>query len=66
MTTTGDMGETLRVNPRKLLRYEFYSLKVWQYDTLVRDYVPVKRKSDNAEGFFDKITQVFIAGKALA
>ena len=36
-----------------------YSFKIYDGDTLVRDYVPVRRKSDNVGGLYDKVTGTF-------
>lgn len=36
-----------------------YYCKIWDSDNLVRDFVPVKRKSDNVIGMFDKISNTF-------
>ena len=40
--------------------FKIYSLKLYRpQTTLVRDYVPAKRLSDNAVGFYDKVNNTF-------
>ena len=41
------------------IRGRMYSCQIYDNGILVRDFVPVKRVSDNAIGVFDKITQQF-------
>lgn len=36
-----------------------YSAKFWEFDELVRDFVPCIRKSDNIAGMYDKVTKQF-------
>lgn len=45
----------------KGLKGKIYYSKFYGYDgvTLVRDYVPVRRKADNVLGFYDKVNGVF-------
>lgn len=45
-----------------------YYMKIWEQneageDVLVRDYIPVLRKSDNEIGMFDKVTNTFFENK---
>lgn len=40
-------------------QYKFYSCKIYDNDTLVRDFIPVKRISDNEYGLWDKVTKTF-------
>ena len=46
-------------------RYSNYYLaycKIWtNYSTLVRDFIPAKRKSDGAIGLYDKVNEIFYA-----
>lgn len=37
----------------------YNSFKIWSHDALVRNYVPVVRKSDNKAGFYDTINYTF-------
>lgn len=39
-------------------QYKFYSCKIYDNGTLVRDFVPVKRISDNVYGLWDKVNEV--------
>ena len=36
-----------------------YYVKIWQNGTLVRDFVPARRKSDNVVGMYDTVTETF-------
>ena len=36
-----------------------YSAKFWEFDKLVRDFVPCIRKSDNVAGMYDRVTKQF-------
>lgn len=38
---------------------QIYSLKVWESDILVHDYIPVKRNDSGQYGMYDKITGCF-------
>lgn len=38
---------------------KIYGCKIWNNKTLVRDYIPVKRKSDNVVGLFDNVNGIF-------
>ena len=40
-------------------RVRIYYFKIYDYDTLVRDYVPCYRKSDNVVGLYDLVYDVF-------
>ena len=41
-------------------KFKMYSVKIYRPDTtLVRDYVPVKRLSDNVVGFYDRVSGTF-------
>ncbi len=42
---------------------EIYYCKIWNGDTLVRDFIPVKRDSDNAIGMYDLVTKTFFENK---
>lgn len=38
---------------------KIYSAKIYEGDTLVRDFVPCYRKSDNVAGMYDLVTETF-------
>lgn len=40
--------------------YTFYSFKMWDNDTLVRDLVPAMRDSDNVVGMYDLVSDTFL------
>lgn len=40
-------------------RAKYYSCKIWNGNTLVRDYIPALRKSDNVAGMYDRVTNTF-------
>ena len=42
-------------------RYDskIYGFKILEGETLVRDYIPVIRKSDDVAGLYDKVSNVF-------
>lgn len=40
-----------------------YSCKIYDNDTLVRDYIPVRRNSDNTLGLYDRVTGHFFMNK---
>ena len=40
---------------------QIYNLKLWEDETLIHDYVPVIRNSDNTAGFLDIVTDSFIS-----
>ena len=40
-----------------------YYCKIWDGNTLVRDFVPAKRDTDNAIGMYDKVTNTFFENK---
>lgn len=44
-----------------IAKTRIYSFKMWKYGELVRDMVPVKRRSDNAIGLYDKVEDKFYA-----
>ncbi|MFA7676347.1 MAG: DUF2341 domain-containing protein, partial [Candidatus Shapirobacteria bacterium] len=37
----------------------WYSFKIWNSSTMVKNFVPVKRNSDNTLGFYDTVTNTF-------
>jgi hypothetical protein len=39
--------------------YKLYWCKIYESDVLVRDYVPVKRISDNKYGIYDQVNNTF-------
>ena len=47
-------GDVLKASNAKV-----YSVKLWNGDTLVRDFVPVKRDSDDVLGMYDLVNDVF-------
>lgn len=52
--TPSDSGE-------KIGKMKLYAFKMYDKNELVRDMIPVKRKSDNAIGMYDKVTKKFYA-----
>lgn len=44
---------------RALATGRIYYCKMWYNNDLVRDFVPVKRRSDGAIGLYDKVTDAF-------
>ena len=46
-----------------LSKMKLYSCKYWDNGSLVRDFIPVKRNSDNAIGLYDKVTNQFFANQ---
>ena len=44
---------------KRFARMKCYSFKMWQDDTLVRDFVPARQLSDNKVGMYDKIEGKF-------
>lgn len=44
---------------KRFARMKCYSFKMWQDDTMVRDFVPCKRRSDNVCGMYDKVEGKF-------
>ena len=40
-----------------------YACKVWENDVLVRDFIPVRRKSDNEICLYDKLTEEFYTNR---
>lgn len=43
------------------LNGKIYYCKIWDNDILVRDFIPVKRLSDNAIGMYDRVSKTFFA-----
>jgi len=43
-----------------------YALKLWKGDELVRDYVPCLRRSDNAPGLYDYVSDTFVTAGGTA
>lgn len=41
-------------------KVKFYSCQIYDNGTLIRDYVPVQRRSDYAVGLYDKVNKTFI------
>jgi hypothetical protein len=39
--------------------YYYYYVKIWDGETLVRNYVPAKRLADNVYGFYDTVNSTF-------
>lgn len=48
-----------RDNETRKGEFKLYDCKIWDNDTLVRDYVPCYRKSDNAIGLYDLVYGIF-------
>lgn len=48
-------------NNKRFARMKCYSFKMWQDDTMVRDFVPCKRRSDKVYGMYDKVEGKFYA-----
>ena len=38
---------------------DWYSFKIWKGDTMIRDFVPCYRKSDNVAGMYDLLNNTF-------
>lgn len=56
--TFADKTYTFNIfGPQSLI--DLYYCKIYDGNTLVRDYIPVKRKSDGKVGLYDKITEAF-------
>lgn len=51
----GNMGG----NIEQRTKYRLHYFKMYDNNTLVRDFSPVKRKSDNVLGLYDKVNNVF-------
>lgn len=45
--------------PQDFAQMKLYGCKIWNNEILVRDYIPVRRKSDNVVCLFDQITQQY-------
>ena len=43
--------------------YMLFYFKIYDDGTLVRDFIPVKRKSDNEVGLYDKVTKQFFTNR---
>lgn len=41
------------------VKAKLYSFKIWSNDTLIRDFIPVERKSDSAAGLYDLVNDQF-------
>ncbi len=41
------------------IKGRFWYVKIWDGDTLIRDYVPCVRKSDSKAGFYDMVNKTF-------
>lgn len=46
--------------------YKLYGCQIWQNGNLVRDYIPVSRKSDNIGGLLDVVNNKFYASNGTA
>ena len=46
-------------NTGNFLIGKIYSCSIWDDDTLVRDFIPCYRKSDNVVGLYDRVTNTF-------
>lgn len=58
----GLSSSTIKVMPTTNSDYgRIYYLKIYDGDTLVRDFIPTKRNSDNEIGLYDKVTNQFFA-----
>lgn len=51
-------------NDRYYMKARIYACKIWDNGTLVRDYVPALRKSDNMAGLYDLVNKVFYTDAA--
>lgn len=49
-------------SPSKTGNARIYYAKIWESGTLVRDFVPAVRKSDNSAGLYDLVTGAFFGG----
>lgn len=62
--TYNEMG-----SPAEITDIRFYDCKIYEFDTdasnemLKRDFVPARRKSDNAVGMLDMVTSIFYENK---
>lgn len=43
----------------RMFKGKIYSAKLWDNNQLVRDFIPVIRKSDDKPGMYDKVTRTF-------
>jgi hypothetical protein len=46
-------------NYKRFARMKCYSFKMWQDETMVRDFVPARQLSDNKVGMYDKVEGKF-------
>lgn len=56
--TLGALHRTSGVSPTPLV---IYACKIYDNDTLVRDYIPARRNSDGELGLYDKVNKEFYA-----
>jgi hypothetical protein len=54
-----ESGDVPTSNTGRYFYGKLYSFKIYDNDTLVRDFVPTKRDSDNKYGLYDLITDTF-------
>ncbi|MEE3490353.1 MAG: hypothetical protein VZR10_05765, partial [Methanobrevibacter sp.] len=47
------------LDPKCFVEQNMYYFKIYNNDELVRDYIPVKRLSDNICGMYDKVNDIF-------
>jgi hypothetical protein len=47
-------------SPANYAYQKVYSAKIWNGSTLVRDYIPCVRNSDNIAGYYDTVSGIFI------
>ena len=60
----GLSSSTIKVMPTTNSDYgRIYYLKIYDGDTLVRDFIPTKRNSDNEIGLYDKVTKQFFTNQ---
>ena len=50
-------------NYKRFGSYKLYNLKMYNNDTLIRDFIPVKRNSDNVICLFDKISETYFTNQ---
>ena len=56
-------SDTIKVMPTTNDYGRIYYLKIYDGDTLVRDFIPMKRDMDNEIGLYDKITKQFFTNQ---
>lgn len=49
--------------PQAFTTYILYNFKIYNNDVLVRNFIPVKRKSDNEVGLYDKVSKTFFTNQ---